>query len=252
MKLISDIINELVDTDRTVSAPLLKTKVLAHRTKNEELGDWASKELSGYLQYDELPSYRQRKGKVVGTFINGNMKYTNQPLPTGNFFQSITALEELISADSEEPLQMGFSAEIVSMITHEMREMDNPYFQVINAKTIIAPSVVTEIVAIVRSKLLDFMLKIDTEFGSLTEIEDLQSKNKEVNEIMRQTIINTTGDGNVITAGDNTKVKAKITVEKGNKESLIKHLENLEVGRSEIDELVAVLVQKLMNGFLEC
>ncbi|NLP59293.1 hypothetical protein, partial [Lutibacter sp. B1] len=36
MKLINDIINELVDTDKSINSPLLKTKVLASRLQNKE------------------------------------------------------------------------------------------------------------------------------------------------------------------------------------------------------------------------
>lgn len=257
MELISDIINELIDTDKSISSPLLKTKVLAHRIQNQELYDWASNELSGYNPEKNLPSYRERKGKVVGTFINGNMQYTNQPLLTGgleeelgvkfdsfNFNQSITSLEKLIAESEEGRLESGYSAEIISLISNYIQKMGNPYFQVINAKTVISTSAVTDIVSIIRNNLLDFMLKIDAEFGSLTEIEGLKSKNKEVSEIMQHTIINANGDGNVINTGDNANIQSKIVVTKGDKESLSNYLESIGIEIEDALELVEIVEQE--------
>ncbi|MBK7490043.1 MAG: hypothetical protein IPI74_09620 [Bacteroidales bacterium] len=61
MKLINDIINELIDTEKSIVSPLLKTKVLASRLGNDVLLTWVSNELKGYENKDELPDYRKFK-----------------------------------------------------------------------------------------------------------------------------------------------------------------------------------------------
>ena len=64
MKLIGDIINELVDSDKSIASPLLKTKVLASRLKNNDLLTWVNSELSGYI--NDVPNYR-----IFGCSITG-------------------------------------------------------------------------------------------------------------------------------------------------------------------------------------
>ena len=82
MKLIQDIINELVDSELSINSPLLKTKVLASRLQNDELLIWVTNELKGYDNDGDLPSYRKFNGNIIGTYINGSMQYTSQPVPT--------------------------------------------------------------------------------------------------------------------------------------------------------------------------
>jgi hypothetical protein len=124
MKLINDIINELIDTDKSISSPLLKTKVLASRLQNEVLLDWVSNELKGYDTTGELPNYRKYNGNITGTYINGQMQYNDQPVPTVglknefeemlssmDFYQSISSLETLKGENNSGTLEHTFPAE---------------------------------------------------------------------------------------------------------------------------------------------
>ena len=47
MELISQIINDLIDEEKSLNSALLKTKVLASRIQNQNLLDWINNELSG-------------------------------------------------------------------------------------------------------------------------------------------------------------------------------------------------------------
>lgn len=254
MKLISDIINELVDTDKSISSPLLKTKVLASRIQNTELLNWVSNELKGYDIKGELPEYRLYGCNLIGDYINGNMQYTAQPIPTAGlderiekvlraseFHQSISGLENILKDNESGILEVNFAAEIVGLIQSNWRKMGNPYLQLINVKRRTSINVVDEILSVVRNNLLDFMLKIDEEFGSITEIEELKSKKSEIATIMSQTIINTSGDGNVVNTGDKAKVDATINIQKGNKEELKSHLMDIGVSEEDTNELIEII-----------
>ncbi len=129
MKLIQDIINQLIDTEKSITSPLLKTKVLASRLQNDTLFNWVTKELIGYDNSDEIPDYRKYLGSITGTYINGNMQYNDQPVPTVglkkefenvirsmNFNQSISTLETLQSDKKSGKLEHNFPAEIVGLI----------------------------------------------------------------------------------------------------------------------------------------
>lgn len=254
MKLVNDIINELIDTEKTVSSPLLKTKVLASRLQNETLLKWVSNELKGYENSDELPIYRKYKGNIVGTFINGNQQYNNQPVPIlgldkefqdmltdMKFFDSISSLEKLNQEDGRTMMGYVFPAEVTSLIAENWRNMGNPYLHLINCQRRVAGSVVEEIIASVRNSLLDFMLKIDSEFGNITEIEELKTKKEAIATIMNQTIINNTGDGNVLNTGEKAQISANINIAKGSKDELFRRLKEGGVKEEDITELVEII-----------
>ncbi|KYG85051.1 hypothetical protein AWW67_17585 [Roseivirga seohaensis] len=254
MKLINDIINELIDTDKSISSPLLKTKVLASRLQNEILLNWVSNELKGYDKSSDLPDYRKYKGNITGTYINGNMQYNDQPVPTiglkreleevirsMDFNQSIASLEILKAENKSGTLEHKFPAELTGLIQQNWRKMGNPYLQLINCKKSIPVNAVVEILSYVRNNLLDFMLKIDSEFGNITEIEELKTKKEEIATFMSQTIINNSGDGNVVNTGDKAKIIATISINKGNQEELEKHLQNIGLSKIDTAELVEII-----------
>jgi AbiTii len=254
MKLISDIINELIDTEKSISAPLLKTKVLASRTHNAELLDWVSNELEGYSLKDTLPKYRIYRCQVIGTFTVGYTQYNDQQIPTAGlpesledsirsveFYQSISGLENLYKSSTSGVLEMALPAELTGIIGNNWQKMGNPYLHLINARKKVAAAAVNEVISVVRNRLLDFMLKIDEEYGNITDITDLKTKKEEINTIMSQTIINTSGDGNVVNTGDKAKIDAKIKITKGNKEELIKHLEEIGLTSEDTAELAEII-----------
>lgn len=254
MKLINDIINELVDTEKSLSSPLLKTKVLASRLQNETLLNWVSNELKGYDTTRELPDYRKYNGNINGTYINGYKQYNDQPVPTAglkveleeilrsmDFYSSISALETLKSENKSGSLEHTFPAELTGLIQQNWRKMGNPNLQLINCKKSVSVNVVVEILAFVRNNLLDFMLKIDSEFGNITEIEELKTKKEEIATIMNHTIINNTGDGNILNTGGKAQITATINIAKGSKEDLVKHLQDIGLSKEDTSELVEII-----------
>lgn len=260
MKLVSDIINELVDSEKSISSPLLKTKVLASRLQNHELLSWVNNELGNYTDSMNLPEYRKFGCHINGVHINGNTKYTNQPvlvgglgeeiekiLTTMEFFQSISTLENMLTKNGSGTLELALSAETTNIIQNNIRRMGNPYYQLLSAKKVIGISVVSEMLSTIRNKLLDFMLKLDEEFGNLTEIEELKTKQNEILNIMSQTIIHTSGDGNVVNTGDNSKLKVIIKISKGNKEELRDHLLKNGINENDTNELIEIIDTETPN-----
>ncbi len=254
MKLINDIINELIDYDKSITSPLLKTKVLASRLQNEPLLNWVSNELKGYYNLESIPDYRKYQANISGTYIIGRLRYNDQPVPTigldkgleeaihaMNFTQSISTLETLKGENKSGVLEQVFTAELTGLIQQNWRKMKNPYLQLVNCKKSISINAVTEVISFVRNNLLDFMLKIDSEFGNITEIEELRTKQEQITTIMTQTIINTSGDGNIINTGNKAKISATIKITKGNKEQLVSYLEDIGLSKEETSELAEII-----------
>jgi hypothetical protein len=254
MKLISDIINELVNSQISLQGPFLKTKVLASKIKNETLLNWINKELNGYEDRDSIPDYRKHSCLLVGSWMNGIALNYNQgnnfQFPTSGygkkmdeilgtmvFPHGISALEELSKGDSK-VLHIPLSLDFLQIITNRMQKIGNPYMTVTSASKQISSSIVVDILASMRSNLLDFMLMLDDEFGGITDINKLseqKSINEKVTSIMNQTIINANGDGNVVTTGNNNSISN--TVKKGQFETLQKVLRENGVEQLDINEL---------------
>lgn len=256
MKLINDIINELIDTEKSISSPLLKTKVLASRLQNVKLLSWVTNELKGYVNSSDLPGYRKYKGNITGTYINGHMHYKDQPVPiiglkreleedlcSMDFNQSIASLEILKGENKSGILEYTFPAEITGLIQQSWRKMGNPYLQLINCKKSISVNAVVEILSYVRNNLLDFMLKIDSEFDNITEIEDLKTKKDEIATIMSQTIINNSGFGNIVNTGEKSNISANININinKGSKDELVKHLQDIGLSKTDTAQLLKII-----------
>jgi hypothetical protein len=260
VKLIENIIIELSDINISLTSPLLKTKLLASRLKNQNLLFWVNKELGGYDNISELPIYRIYSVNLIGTYRYGTSQYNDQPIPTiglnenyvelltqMHFTQSVESLEFLKSSNKSGNLEQTFPSEITGIVQENFRKLGNPKLQLIYCKKSISISAVNETLAIIRNKLLDFMLQIDSEFGNITELNDLKTKNNEISTIMNQTIINNSGDGIILNTGDNVTIKSSIIINKGNKEELVKYLKSIGVTQDDADELITIIDSEKPN-----
>jgi len=253
MELISQIINDLIDEEKSLNSALLKTKVLASRIQNQELLNWVNNELSGYKNTNELPDYRKEiQNELKGNILNEYTKYTNIQIPTTgldktfekklrttNFTESISSLESLVSNEKSSTLSAAVRAELSSIIEDNWQSMGNPYLQITSVYKSISKNSIIEIITNIRNKLLDFMLKLDGEYGDLTEIKDLKMKKEEISSIVNNTIIN--GDGNILNTGKNSKITNSSNINKANKEDLINHLKDIGLSEEDTKEIVEII-----------
>jgi hypothetical protein len=78
MTQIEKIIEDLTSTAKTLTDPLLKTKVLASRIGNDHLSKWVDDELKGYPGDDgNLPSYRMGRTNYTCSYIRAGDLYTS-------------------------------------------------------------------------------------------------------------------------------------------------------------------------------
>jgi len=64
---------------------------------------------------------------------------------------------------------------------------------------------------------------------------------EQISTIMNQTIINTSGDGNVVNTGEKARISAKINITKGNKDELIKYLKDYGISEEDTSELATII-----------
>jgi hypothetical protein len=259
MNILTDIIEQLIDSNNSITDSLLKIKVLASRLKNKTLYDWVNNELSGYENNDEVPEYRVSGCLLVGNIMNGNWHLRNQILATiglPDFIrkhidkltlnQAISVLERILE-ENNNPLAYAVPAEILGYLTENYQNMGNYYATVYSARKQIDLSAVQHIISEVRNKALDLLLKLEEEFGMEIDLQELVKKKTQANEIinntMKQTIINK-GDGNVINTGNESSISNKVHIEKSNFQDLKKALKDNYVGDEEINELETIIKEK--------
>lgn len=258
MKLLSDIINELIDESISLQRPLLKTKVLASRVNNKDLLDWVNKELQGYVGADEVPNYRKTMSNIMGSYINGNRQFNNVSVPifglsekmeefmmTFEVSSAIQTIESGIISNKSGTIEMRLPSELQKQIETNIINNGNHHFQLLEVKKEISAAFLTEIVSNVRSKLLDLALQLEQAFGLEVDIIALSKKddsvNKTINTIMSQTVINTAGHGNIINTGNENEIINNSVVSAANFDSLRTFLKDNNVAEEDINELQAVI-----------
>jgi len=259
MKLLSNIINELIDESISLQRPLLKMKVLASRVGNKDLLNWVNKELEGYVGIDsEVPNYRKTMSNVMGSYINGNRQYNNVSIPVIGLSEKmdeymmifevpsgIQTIESGIMSNKSGLIEMRLPSELQKQIETNIKRNGNPYFQLLEVRKEISAAFLTQIVSTVRSKLLDLALELEQTFGLEVDIIALskndESVNKTINTIMSQTVINTTGHGNIINTGNENEIVNNSVINASDFESLRAFLKDNKVAEEDINELQVII-----------
>lgn len=256
MKIVQNIIEELIDSTKSLANPLLKTKVLASKLGNEQLEKWVNNELQGYLIDSNLPKYRIVGSILKGSYQFGNMVYENHPLKAiggsdelEDFLMGvklnsgIESLESLTRNDKNSILEEPLPAEICTEISLIYRKLGNRGFRVLNARKEFSVYSVKQVLGQVRSKLLELMLEIDKDYEQL-DLSTLGNINTDkINQIiiqnMKQNII--TGDGNIMNTGNKSKISNNISIDKRDISQLREILKTNFVEDQDIEELVEII-----------
>src|SRR5574343_3289 len=189
MKIIDDLINELTDKNAHLTDILIKTKVLAFKLKNAELIAWVDSELNGYT-VNTLPDYRQIPCQVIGTISNGFQRANNFPIPltalddemkkmmlTVQLVQSISVLDQFVHSESGDKMTMNVPPEMYGYLS---KDFDNN-FVIEYARREVGKAQIIQVLTAIRTKLLDFLLKLNEEVGETEDIKPrTEGKAKEV------------------------------------------------------------------------
>lgn len=257
MTIIEQIIDELSDSGKSLTNPLLKTKVLATRIGNEELMKWTNDELSGY-KTEELPSYRLAKSNITCTLQQGYDTYQNVPLPLMVFekefrdnLQQFRLTDSILTLENQERenkngmIYKDFGPDMCAYLT-KMAIDAGQQFAIATMRIIVHVSQITQTLAEVRAKLLGFMLQLEKEVPNLDDLIKnklivKENVNEKVEQIYHQTIINTSGFGNTITAGEKNTVTSSINISQGNINELKRELEKHNLPNENVEEIIGLV-----------
>lgn len=248
VKLLDQIIELLSNDSGSLNEALLKTKVLLHKIGQKELTTWVTQELNGYGNDAMVPDYRQAHATVFGNVTNGYMRYTNHPLPIGHLAktqkdglqnvplrQSLAVLQQYTS-NPEAVLRSNIPLEYNGLLGKTLSEG----FHIEQAWTTIPCSQFVQAVTEVRSRLLDFVLNLQSTLGN--DVSDGQMKDA-VASIDAKGLFNNAvfGDGATIVLGNQNAVTSTLTVHKGNFASLERLLKENGVADRDVAELKSAI-----------
>lgn len=185
VKTIDDLIDILSTSNGSIEDALIKAQVLAHRLGDAELAGWVKAELTGYPDDMDVPLYRARRGVVMGTISDGYREARDVTLPLSGLTNEQHAL--LL----ERPIREGIG-EIDYLAQREEagKQMAHPidpiWFGLLSKglsedygvqQAWIHPPLGSwrQIVTQVRTRLLDFALKLQDKVPSDTSPSELKS-----------------------------------------------------------------------------
>lgn len=243
MKLIDEIIDLLSSENPNIENALFKAQVLAHRLGEEDLAKWVESELKGYSEHSELPGYRVLPVTIVGTASNGFYRVNDQVLPTGHLdrgirealnithlTQSISVIEDWSRTDKE------LSIVLAPEFYPSLNEALGNGYQIERAWGKPSAGAMLQVVTEVRSRLLEFALKLSDQLPAETSAEDIKqvAQDSHVSEIFRNSVF---GDNATIVVGSGSIGDVSNSVVKNDLESLVRVLREMRVPDADIQAL---------------
>lgn len=272
--LLQEVIDDLVNTEKSLSAPLMKLNYFGRLVKNQELIDYTQNELNGYRDQENIPDYR----RTIGTLFIDMQMYIHRhsgQLPVSILEEpyrdalkyvyvreGIAAIEKLAreseSGDSDGQIMTQLPMEMLHILQAPARKLykSDARVDVIGARLAGNASIVVEIPNAIRTRLLEFAMSIAEMFGHDIEIESFNKKAETNNQtIIHQmnTTINNSGDGNVINTGNQNQIDNNVTLYKGDIERLQRELAEQGIEENDITEISQIVQEEqpdLENGRL--
>jgi hypothetical protein len=256
MSLLREIQDAAVDNAIPIGTLLRKCAVLAARVGNEELRQWTSCELNGYLNDAKLPDYRMvvapAVGNLAGPFNSGWKGISIPPflLPESArdyarlvyLRQPVSELEALAAVDETRgELTCPWPATLLAhMQTDEAQAKLNGHVLYAAWQTL-SRARVLGIVDTIRNKVLEFSLRLEKEAPSAGESNGTDGEVSNAVSHLYQTVIYGNVVGNVATGGTISQSATSVVVPQGNTEELRRILTEWGVPEADITELEVAL-----------
>jgi len=260
---LQEVIDELVNIEKSLVSSLMKLKYFAMLIKNDKLLNYTNAELDGYKHgSNELPDYRQAPAKLLVDMQAGSHIHRNLVLPADlvdpklarlvekyYFLDGIGAIETQINQYKAGKIE-SLGSELQMGALHYLQDGAQKLYKsdirtaVVAARVVTNPLHLVTIGDTVRARLLAFTMETGDKFGYDIEIISFRKNAVENNNIINNymsTEIKNTGDGNVINTGDHSSLTSTITITKGDFQKLNDALRQQGIEQGDIDELKTIV-----------
>ncbi|MCF1717051.1 hypothetical protein L0U88_20580 [Flavihumibacter sp. RY-1] len=266
--LLQEVIDDLVNTDKSLSAPLMKLNYFGRLIKNQDLIDYTQNELNGYRDKETIPDYRRTIGTLyidLQTYYNQHSRQLPFSLIEEPYRQAfkyvyvregIAAIEKIARENEKSDSGGQIVTPLPMEMLHILQEPARKLYQadvridVVGAKLAGNASIVVEIPNAIRTKLLDFVMSISDTFGYDIEIDSFNKKAETNNQtIIHQmnTTINNSGDGKLINTGNENKIDSNVALYKGDIARLQKELRDQGIDEADIAEISKIVISEKPN-----
>jgi hypothetical protein len=244
VKLADEIIDALSTEKSSLTEALLKTKILLHKIGHKELVEWVNHELNGYPDPNNLPSYRILPAQVLANAASIAYQFTAHPIPIAHLTpkqrkdleesrmsQSLAVLEKLVAKDEghlQAPIPMEFNGLLGQKLVKGVK-IQRAWCQISMAD-------VSNIFIQVRSRLLDFLLELNSKLPGELDENELKKRSNAIDAsgLFKNAIF---GDNTTIVVGSSNTQSVSNTVMKGNFLALADVLRKQNVPENEIQSL---------------
>lgn len=262
MRLLRDIQNAAIDSDKPISDLLRRCKVLAVRLGNSDFEAWVNSELNGYQSKDGLPPYRihgtHSKGHFVGVFgrqlRNALMPMGNVPKEFREFVshvrmnEPIASLEDLLRRTEEGSpdgdLQVVWPPDLTARIGGNFYEDMN----CLSAWQVVPRGAIIQVIDTVRNKILAFALEIE-KMAPTSGDDDADAKaipNAAVSQVFNQHIYGNVG--NIASGNQEVTQTATLSISQGDTSALQRELKKLGIPPEDVTQLEGALSEDKQSG----
>jgi hypothetical protein len=263
--LLQGVIDELINTDKSLQGPLMKLNYFGRLTKNQKFINFTTNEMKGYEAGVEVPEYRKTIAKLLVTAQSYYIDSREVEIPISTIKEmreNFTYLDirdgiatvEKMARDMVEKGNKEFykpmPLELLHLIQPILRQIyiANPPLNATSARLIGNGNIFLDIPSSIRTTLLELVMTVADEFGYNVEINEFNTSkiNNTINNYMSTHITNT-GDGNVINTGNENKISNSNSIQKGDLETLKKELAEQGIDSEDINNLTEILQSENPN-----
>lgn len=263
--LLQEVIDELINTDKSLQGPLMKLNYFGSLTKNQELINFTSSEMKGYEVEAKIPEYRKTIAKLLVTAQSYYIEAQEVEIP-------ISAIKEMRENFTYLPVRDGIATvekmardmvekgnkefykpmplEFLHLVQPILRQLykANPPLNATSSRLIGNGNIFLDIPSSIRTTLLELVMAIADEFGYDVVINEFNTSkiNNTINNYMSTHITNS-GDGNVINTGNENSISNTNTIKKGDLESLKKELVKNGIDSEDINSLAEIIQSESPN-----
>ncbi|MEY8584546.1 hypothetical protein [Ligilactobacillus animalis] len=187
----SQIIKDIAQDSITIESALQRLLVISYTLDNPELQQWIENELNGYTSDSIIPDYRKNVAyMIMYTGFNANTLVKKQPLSESYFGSELqevlktrtikdglNIIEDTIKNKNEVAFNLIDCAGIISNNSDGM-------IKCVSLEQVISKTTFLRILSSVKTKLIQVLLDLEKEFGSLDNL-DIDISDKSADELSK-------------------------------------------------------------------
>lgn len=216
MKKRSKIIKDLIMDSITVLQAMQSLDLMLEDIDDKEIKNWVNNEINGYQKDDDIPNYRKTNTMLIGNIQVGYAIYNhiNIPLSDSKAVEAFTKLEirdpistiiQMSKAESESEAHSLMLEANIALVNHYQQTNGD----VINAHRELSIYAYTNILGMIKDKLLEIFKVLEKNYGNLDELYIDFSDSSKKDEIVKELVAIVYND-NSIKIGNNNQFKDSV------------------------------------------